>query len=85
MSNTISVANFQVLDRSQNYRIFNVRTVVLAFEISITVQHLTFLTHPVYHINKNSVEYTICLQRRIYLTFTFSERHVTMCHYSDKQ
>ena len=47
MSNTISVANFQVLDRSQNYRIFNVRTVVLAFEISITVQHLTFLTHPV--------------------------------------
>jgi len=26
--NRISVANFQVLDRSQHYRIFNVRTIV---------------------------------------------------------
>jgi len=26
--NRISVANFQVLDRSQNYRIYNVRTIV---------------------------------------------------------
>ena len=24
-------------------------------------------------------------QRRIYLMFTFSERHVTMCHYNDKR
>jgi len=46
--NRISVANFQDPDRSQNYKIFNVRTIVLAFEISITVQPLTFLTHPVF-------------------------------------
>jgi len=26
--NRISVANFQVLDRSQNYRIFNVKTII---------------------------------------------------------
>jgi len=25
------------------------------------------------------------LQRRIYLMFAFSERHVTMCHYNDKR
>jgi len=31
----ISVVNFQVLNRSQNYIIFNVRTIVLAFEKSI--------------------------------------------------
>jgi len=35
----------------------------------------------VYHVNKNYVEYILCLQCRIYLMFTFSERHVTMCHY----
>jgi len=28
LTNRISVANFQVLDRSQNYRTFNVRTIV---------------------------------------------------------
>ena len=27
-TNRTSVANFQVLDRSQNYRIFNVRTII---------------------------------------------------------
>ena len=47
--NRISVVNVQVLDYSQNYRIFNVRTIVycLTFGISIIVQQLTFLTHPV--------------------------------------
>jgi len=39
--NRITVANFLVLDRSQNY--------CLAFEISITVQQVTFLTHPVFN------------------------------------
>ena len=29
----------------QNCRIFNVRTIVIAFEISITAQQLTFLSH----------------------------------------
>jgi len=40
----INVANFQVLDHSQNYRVFNVRTIV--FEMSITVQQLTFFDPP---------------------------------------
>ena len=43
--------SFQLLDRSQNYRIFNVTGYCLAFEISITVQQLTFLTRPAcYHL-----------------------------------
>ena len=28
---------------------------------------------------------SLCLQRRINLMFTFSERHVTVCHYNDKR
>ena len=27
----------------------------------------------------------LCLQCRIYFMFTFSEHHVTMCHYNDKR
>jgi len=29
--------------------------------------------------------YMLCLQRRIYVMFAFSERHVTVCHYNDKR
>jgi len=47
-TNRISVAYFlSTVDRSQNYRIFNVKGYCLAFEISITVQQFTFLTDPV--------------------------------------
>jgi len=48
----VSPTFYQLLGRSQNYRIFNVRTIVLAFEISIIVQQVTFLTHPVGSIRK---------------------------------
>jgi len=33
---------------------------------------------------QKQAEYVLCLQRRIYLMFTFSERHVTVCHYNGK-
>jgi len=48
----VSPTFYQLLGRSQNYRIFNVRTIVLAFEISIIVQQVTFLTHPVESVHK---------------------------------
>ena len=34
---------------------------------------------------KQRTIYILCLQRRIYLMFTFSERHMTVCHYNDKR
>ena len=40
---------FQLLDRSQNYRIFNVRYIVYSLKY-LSVQQLNFLAHPVYAI-----------------------------------
>jgi len=44
---------------------------------------IKILTISVYHINKNNVEYILCLQCRIHFMSTFSERHVTIYHYND--
>jgi len=44
----ISVANFQVLGRSRNYRIFNLRTVVYPLKYLSQYNSLPFLTHAVY-------------------------------------
>jgi len=80
-ANIISVANFQVLDRSQNYRIFNVRTILSSLWNIYHITTADFFDPPcICIVNRLRLTALVDGRRRVFAGTGFPVRRVQADH-----